>query len=272
VKYQVEAHSLADASLSAVYPMPDIPDVLPPWTGFGQQLSFDAATGRGLVLAPSATPPPGPNPFPYKLWAVDTKRNQASVLRDLGNCTPVAEGYPATVDPKNLLFWTIIGDPSFERKLVGIDLDTGATKVNSTVWLNTSLYTFAFDKKSQRLWGVGNPNVPLPPPAHGHKAGPILLLEMDPTSGAVLAQHDAGLGDGWLVNELPGEGAFDEARGEFVLTAEKKAGNQPADPPYVALVRIPVAAPSTARTTARFCSLDEAAYTCPKVLAHRFSA
>ena len=66
--------------------------------------------------------------------------------------------------------------------------------------------------------------------------------------------------------------AFDDARGEFILTAaEEKGGVHPSDPPYVALVRIPVAAPSTARTTAHFCSLDGDAYTCPKVLAHRFS-
>ena len=53
-------------------------------------------------------------------------------------------------------------------------------------------------------------------------------------------------------------------------------GLHPSDPPYVELVRIPVAAPATTTTTKRFCKMGHPStpgdYNCPKLIVDRYVA
>jgi hypothetical protein len=289
--YQVEAHALSDYSLVTSYPMPipnDIDIGMPTWTGFGQQMGFDQKISQVLAIAPSGPATIGPlgAAFPFAVWALDTQSKQVSVRRDLGLCTPLSEGYPATVDPERGLFWFVMGDPSYTRKLIAIDTATGATKANLTLWQNASLTLITHDKKSGRLWGVGNPLIvsksgnpnarlattthPTAREANG-APGPLLLVEMDADSGEVLATHDTGLGDntggtpGWQANVQPGEAAFDADNGEIVFMAEQVKGLFPTDAGHLHLIRIPVAAPTKAVATPRFCS-TKGTYDCPKLL------
>ena len=236
VSYRVQRVSLASGAVAATYPLPQVPFVQ--WTGFGMQLGVDGGLGVAAVVAPSNGNQSAP-PFDYAVWAIDLNKNTSRVLATLPNppgTTPIFEGFPATVCTASHTFFFItgVGDA---RALLGIDLVTGETKVNKTLDAPPSLTLLVAEPPSTsttttttttttsstsstsstittsttsggggsagRLWGVGF-----------DATQTLLLLQIDPSSGAVLRTTAAtSLGGGWNPNVLPGVVAIAPATG-----------------------------------------------------------
>ena len=255
VKYRLAAHSLDDGSLKSIYPLQQlVPFVL--WTGFGQQMGFDASLGLAVVLAPTGefnSSVTGP-PYSYSLFAVDVKKNTTTVVKELGPVYPISEGYPATLDPTRHNFWFIVGDPN--RALVGVNIQSGeyvTPAAGVPLGRNDDMQLVACHRLTGSLWSVGASN------------GTMTVFQLDPTSGTKIgATALNNIGSDWYINLLPGVATIDTNQNVLIVPAGHGG-------PEVFFVQIPLDSLHAAiRPTKPMCHLSDggSGFNCPTALVY----
>ena len=234
--------------------------------------------GVGVVLAPSNSSQFAP-PFDYSLTRVDFATNTTKVIAtwactefdpQTGRCTdgtagvmPIFEGFPADVDTKRHVFWTILGlysadQQNFVRTLVGFDMDTGKVVGSNALEAPPTLELFAYDATNDKLWGAGYSN-------YSGLGGTIALVEIDVETGKVGDFHaQEALGSSWQINELPGIVAFDGSQQALVFPAANTATGITND---ISLVTLFVSG-SASMASPYFCHLAKPGVpmSCPKML------
>jgi hypothetical protein len=286
LSYRVEDHDLATGRKQAIYTVP-VPDMPAQYTMFGIQFGVDMTLGKAgtaVVFAPTNSSQFSP-PFDYSLFAVDFATNTSKVLTSwkktstTTGVSPIFEGYPATVDTKRHVFWTITGLFNSEgeavRTLIGVDMTTGEVVGSHFLGSPPSLTLISYDAKYDALWGAGYSDAPS---THGNT---LAIVSMDVTTGKYLSMKAfPEVGTAWNANVLPGIVAFDSYNQQLVFPVASFA--QPSGLNNVSLATLPVSAGggdgggAPAHVFSNFCHLANfktgEMMTCPKMMAWAPSA